>query len=138
MRILIAGSRKYPNLDLVRKFVDTLPDDTILLNGRAIGVDNVARNQALFKGLIVQDFEPEYLKFGYRAPIYRNHVMVDIAEWVICFWDGESHGTQDVIDYSLNQSKPLTVYNIYGQKEEFNMDEKVPAYKPLEVENGWE
>ncbi len=121
MRLLISGSRDFPDLDMVKKYVDTLPPDTILLNGKARGVDNVARNQALFNDLIVQDFPAEWNKFGKAAGFIRNHIMVDIAEFVVCFWDGVSHGTKDVIDYTLQNEKPLVVYNIYGQKEEFNV-----------------
>lgn len=120
MIVLISGSREYPKLELVKKIVDDLPCDTILLNGRAMGVDNVARNQALFNDIIVQDFPADWNRYGRRAGFLRNHIMVDLAEYVICFWDGKSHGTKDVIDYSLQQNKTLTVYNEYGQKEEFN------------------
>ncbi len=120
MIILISGSREYPDLEFVKKFVDGLPNDTILLNGKARGVDNAARNEALFNNLIVQDYPADWNKYGKAAGFIRNHIMVDLAEYVICFWDGESHGTQDVIDYTLQLEKPLTVYNIYGQKEDFN------------------
>ncbi len=120
MILLISGSREYPKLDLVKEYVNNLPQDTILLNGRAHGVDNVARNTALFRDLIVHDYLAEWKKYGKSAGFIRNHIMVNLADLIVCFWDGESHGTQDVIDFSLSINKPIVVFNKYGQKEEFN------------------
>jgi predicted membrane GTPase involved in stress response len=138
MIILISGSREYSDLEFVKEYVKLLPSDTILLNGRARGVDNVARNTALFNDIRVRDYPAEWRKYGKGAGFIRNHIMVDLAELIICFWDGESPGTKDVIDYSLQQNKPLVVYNKFCVKEEFNTENIEFLSKPLEVENGWE
>lgn len=110
MNILISGSRTFSNLDLVKEFVKGLPSDTTLLNGRAPGVDNVARNQALFESFSVKDYPAEWHKYGKSAGIIRNHIMVDLADEVYCFWDGVSHGTKDVIDYATQQGKLRRVF----------------------------
>lgn len=117
MKILISGSRTYKDLDAVKEFVRCLPNDTILLNGRAIGVDNVARNQAQFEGLVVLDYPAEWNKYGKSAGMIRNHVMVDLADEVYCFWDGESRGTKDVVDYAKSKGKLQKVFYADGSVE---------------------
>lgn len=106
MRVLISGSRKYPDLELVKQFVKTLPYDTILLNGCSEGVENVARNQALFQDLIVLDYHPDNDKYGINeAWKIRNHHLVDLADEVHLFWDGKSEGTRDTIEYATQYGK---------------------------------
>ena len=105
MRVLITGSRKFPDLDLVKVFVKTLPLDTILLNGKSEGVENVARNQALFQDLIVLDYPADYDKYGKEAWKIRNHRLIDLADEVHIFWDGVSIGTKDSIDYAKSLDK---------------------------------
>ena len=108
MRVLISGSRDFPDLDLVKEFVKTLPLDTVLINGRAAGVDNCARNQALFQQLVVLDRPANWKKYGKSAGIIRNHEMVDEVDQVFVFWIGDekkSPGTKDVIDYATKQGK---------------------------------
>jgi len=39
----------------------------------------------------------------------RNKLIVDSADFVIAFWDGESKGTKSVIEYCKKQGKPHEV-----------------------------
>ena len=118
MRLLIAGSREFADLELVKDYVKRLPLDTILINGRARGVDNVARNQAMFQQLVVLDRPANWEKYGKSAGIIRNHEMVDEADEVVVFWNGKSNGTRDVIEYAKSK----------GKLTDLVIDESVPEY----------
>jgi hypothetical protein len=104
-RVLILGSRKFPDLELVKEFVKTFPHDTILFSDKAEGVGNVARNQALFQDLIVIDRPFDWKRWGTEAGIQFNRTLVDCVDEVHCFWDGKSIHTKDVIDYASRQGK---------------------------------
>lgn len=105
MKLLIAGSRDFPDLELVKEYVKRLPLDTVLINGRARGVDNVARNQAMFQQLVVLDRPADWNKYGKSAGMIRNHEMIDEADEVVVFWDGKSPGSRDVIEYAKSKDK---------------------------------
>ena len=50
-------------------------------------------------------FLPEYERYGRAAPIVRNKKIVDYADKVIAFWDGNSKGTLSVIKYAEKLEK---------------------------------
>ena len=41
---------------------------------------------------------PDWKKYGRKAGIMRNSDIVDAADHILCFWDGNSKGTKDTID----------------------------------------
>jgi hypothetical protein len=89
MKVLITGSVNFPDLDLVKEFVKTLSIDTILYCGRMEGVDNVARNQALFQDLIVIDIPVTKSEFTSRVPkIIGYDTLVDLVDEVHIFTNG--------------------------------------------------
>ena len=42
--------------------------------------------------------------------------MGDIANALIAFWDGKSHGTKHMIEYAKNKGLKIRVYN-YGKEK---------------------
>ena len=116
-RVLIAGSRDYPLLGLVSEYVRTLPEGTTLLCGMARGVDRVAYDTiASLTGVEVEEYFPDWERYGKRAGIVRNMEMVEHADEVVCFWDGQSRGTKHTIDLALAKGCPVTVYGPDGQE----------------------
>lgn len=45
-KVAIVGTRTYPHLDRVRSYIATLPPDTIVVSGGALGVDSTADEAA--------------------------------------------------------------------------------------------
>lgn len=101
MRIAIVGSRKYPDLSVVRDFVNTLPEDTVVISGGAKGVDTVAERAALKRGLETRVHTPlvsDTLRYGFRTSAFnRNQKIVDDCDQLFAFWDGYSRGTLDTL-----------------------------------------
>ena len=107
MKIAVIGSRNLTVDDLGRY----LPEDvTEIVSGGAMGIDKCARSYALANNIRLKEFLPEYQKYGRRAPLVRNLQIIDYADRVIAFWDGESHGTKFVIENCKRLNKSVTVY----------------------------
>lgn len=107
MKIAIIGSR---NL-IVNDLENYLPADTDeIVSGGARGIDSCAREYAKKNNIKLTEFLPEYDKYGRGAPLKRNLQIIEYADAVIAFWDGQSHGTKYVIENCKKINKKVTVY----------------------------
>ncbi len=107
MKIAVIGSRglSVENLELY------LPKETDeIVSGGAKGVDTSARKYAKEKGVKLTEFLPEYEKYGRSAPLKRSITIIEYADAVLAFWDGQSRGTKFVIDNCRKRNIPLKVY----------------------------
>jgi len=108
MRVAVIGSR-----DLKVGLENYLPKDiSLIISGGARGVDSLAEEYADAFGIPKLIFLPDYKKYSKKAPLIRNKLIVDNADIVIVFWDGESRGTKFTIDYAKRQGKKVIVYVI--------------------------
>jgi len=106
MKVAIIGSR---NLNI--KIKEYLPADiSVIISGGARGIDTLAEIYADKNGVQKMIFLPNYAKYGKTAPLVRNKLIVDNADLVIAFWDGNSRGTKFTIDYAKKQGKKAVVY----------------------------
>lgn len=111
-RVLITGSRRLADpqgvREAIRRVIEKLPDDTVIIEGGAQGVDTFARWEAGRRGLWVVTVPVEkshWGKHGRSAGFRRNRVMLDLEpELVIAFHDGVSRGTQGCIDEARRRS----------------------------------
>lgn len=107
MKVAIIGSR---NL-IVKNLEKYLPEGiTEIVSGGARGIDTCAKDYALANNLKLTEFLPEYEKYGRGAPLKRNLQIIDYADMVIAFWDGQSHGTKYVIENCKKKNKKVTVF----------------------------
>jgi hypothetical protein len=122
MNIAIVGSRKYPRLDLIYHLVfGILPPRSHLLTGDARGVDRevaewaarLASNPAASHTITV--FPANWARHGKHAGPIRNAELLSLADAVIVFWDGSSHGTEQVIKLAQDKDLPLYIYDAAGR-----------------------
>ena len=108
MKVAVVGSR---NLS-VRNLGEYLPSETTeIISGGARGVDTSAREYANAHGIPITEILPDYKKYpGRIAPLKRNIEIIEKADLVLAFWDGESHGTKFVIDNCRKLGKRVIVY----------------------------
>lgn len=111
MKVAIVGSRGLEVADL-GKFLP--PDVTEIISGGARGVDTSARNYALANGIKLTEILPDYDRYGRRAPLVRNITIIESADLVIAFWDGQSHGTKFVVDNCVKRHIPVKGYIAKG------------------------
>ena len=115
MKVAVVGSR---NLE-VKNLGDYLPVEvTEIVSGGAKGVDTSAREYAKEHGIKLTEFLPEYSRYKRGAPLKRNIQIVEYADMVLAFWDGQSRGTKYVIDYCKQQGIPLKIYTVYSTQSD--------------------
>ncbi len=111
MKLAVIGSRHFTNYNLLVSTLSALPI-TQILNG---GVGAIAEQSAWFaatKKLPCVAFPPDFAQFGRKAKQARNRQLVEAADAVVAFWDGESKGTAYTINYARECGKPVTVIKI--------------------------
>ena len=85
MRVAIVGSRSLT----VQNLEAYLPQGvTEIISGGARGVDTCARQYALRHHLKLTEFLPDYARYGRAAPLKRNITIIENADLVLAFWDG--------------------------------------------------
>ena len=105
MKIAIVGSRNISVND-ISNYVSAGDE---VVSGGAAGVDKCASEYARAHALKLTEFLPEYELYGRAAPIIRNKRIVDYADKIVAFWDGNSRGTLSVIKYAEKTGKPCEV-----------------------------
>ena len=70
-----------------------------IVGSRSVTVENI--------GAYIADAEE--IVSGGAVPIVRNKQIVDYADHVVAFWDGNSKGTLSVINYAKKAGKPCDV-----------------------------
>ena len=94
-----------------------VPDN--IVSGGAKGADTLAAQFATEMGIPLLVFKPDYQKYGRGATLIRNTQIIENAEVVFAFWDGESKGTKDSITKAKKLQKELYIIS-YGEKTEEN------------------
>jgi hypothetical protein len=114
MKVLVCGSRDWPDPQAVWDRVFALPLDTVVITGKAKGADSEARREAHRRGMFFVDVPVEdchWQRLGRRAGPERNVVMLDLApDLVIAFQHNESSGTQGTIDEARRRGIPVEVF----------------------------
>ena len=109
MKVAVIGSRGL----IVNDLGKYLPEGTTeIISGGAKGIDSCAREYALANNIKLTEFLPEYEKYGKNAPLKRNITIIENADIVLAFWDGESGGTKYVIDNCGRMGVPVKVYTL--------------------------
>ena len=61
------------------------------------------------RGVPVLEFPADWVRLGKRAGMVRNLQMLDSADAVVAFWDGQSRGTAHMINETKKRGLPLRV-----------------------------
>lgn len=121
MRVAIVGSRSIDNESLIFDEASVLIeryapaiDNITIISGGAPGVDAVAERFANENGYNFICFKPYHLvnrRADYSPDYYfaRNMQIVDNSDLIIVFWNGESGGAKQVIDYAGSRQKNIEV-----------------------------
>jgi predicted Rossmann-fold nucleotide-binding protein len=109
-RIAVVGSRDYPDLEAVRQFVREQERTTVIISGGARGVDDAAVAEARRLRMAYEVYPADWTRHGRRAGMIRNAEMVERADAVVAFWDGESRGTKATIEMAKHAGKLQEVF----------------------------
>ena len=106
MKTAVIGSRKL-NVD-IGKYIPE--ETTTIISGGARGIDTLAIEYADMNNIPVTIFTPKYTDYGKSAPLVRNKLIVESADFIVAIWDGQSRGTLFTINYAKKLNKPIKVY----------------------------
>jgi len=110
MKIAIVGSRTFDNYTLVEHTLSTYKQQIeVVVSGGARGADKLGEQWATENGIKTLIFKPDWTKYGKRAGILRNNDIIQNADYVIAFWDGQSKGTAHSISLCKTHNKPCKI-----------------------------
>lgn len=103
MKIIIAGGRDFDNYEILKEYMDHAisllgSSKVTIISGAARGADSLGELYAEENNFDIERFPAEWEKYGKGAGFKRNNQMADHADALIAFWDGESRGTQHMIN----------------------------------------
>ena len=101
MRVIIAGSRSFEDLDLLCNFCDYVLsdlDDIEIVSGTAEGADNLGEEYAKLRGYPIKPFPANWKRYGKAAGPIRNEEMAAYSNMLIVFWDGKRKKKKNMID----------------------------------------
>ena len=116
-KVIIAGSRGFSNYKLLKeKCNEYLREkrkeyNIIIISGGARGADTLGEKYAQDEGFSLEVFPANWNKFGKSAGFRRNEQMAEVADALIAFWDGKSHGTKHMIEIMENKKLLVRVGN---------------------------
>ena len=117
-RVLIAGSRSFTDYEQAKEYIDFCisnirkENEIIIVSGGAKGADLLGERYAQENGFKIERHLPDWKTYGRGAGVHRNKTMVEVSDYVICFWDGASRGTKSTICFSLKLKRPLKIKTI--------------------------
>jgi len=78
-----------------------------IISGRAKGADRLGERFAQEHNIPTQLFPADWNTHGRKAGFIRNLKMAKAADILIAFWDGQSRGTQHMIEAMQKLEKPV-------------------------------
>jgi len=111
MKVAVIGSRNFNDYELVKTTLSPL-NITLLVSGGAKGADSFGERYANENNIETLIFKPDWEKHGKAAGMIRNTDIVNNADTIIAFWDGESKGTKDSITKAEKLGKNIIIVNI--------------------------
>lgn len=113
MKVAVIGSRNADD-EAYRQICDNIPLNTSeIVSGGAVGIDTYAKRYANENNLLLTEFLPDYndpkLENKKAAPLIRNRKIVEYADYIMAFWDGESKGTAFTVEYARKLNKPVKI-----------------------------
>lgn len=110
-RVVVAGSRSIEDYDAVKEAIENSGFDIdVIVSGGARGVDRMGEIYGKENAIPVQICPADWDKHGKVAGLKRNEKMADYASALVAVWDGESSGTEHMIQQAYNRNMPIVVY----------------------------
>ncbi|EEK14868.1 hypothetical protein CAPGI0001_1261 [Capnocytophaga gingivalis ATCC 33624] len=123
MNIAIVGGRDFSDYTLFKetllRYISIYGVPENIVSGGAKGADTLAAQFAAEMDIPLLVFKPDYQKYGRGATLVRNTQIIENADVVFAFWDGQSKGTKDSITKAKKLQKELHII-FYREKIEEN------------------
>jgi len=116
-RVIIAGTRDFSDYGLLKTKCDNILFDKskacniTVVSGTARGADRLGERYARERGYRLKCFPADWDRDGNAAGPIRNAKMADNADALIAFWDGNSRGTQNMIETATEKNLAVRIIN---------------------------
>lgn len=133
MKVAIVGSRGFDDYEMLKREIVKLVDVskiTEIISGGAKGADILAERFARENNFKMTVIKPNW-SHGKGAGIIRNKTIVETADTVLAFWDGESKGTKNSIGLGDRLGKQVYVISVKA-KERLTL-KQLSVYTPYEL-----
>lgn len=108
VKLAVVGSRSFSDYERLTNVLSEYCIDAII-SGGAIGADSLAERYAKEHNIKTIIYKPDWVKYGKRAGFIRNTDIINAADQIVAFWDGESKGTKNSIDTAISQHKKVRI-----------------------------
>ena len=113
--LAVIGSRSFNDMPLLIEHMDEICaafSVTSIVSGGAKGADTFTAAHAASIGLPMEIFRPDWVQLGRAAGPIRNKAIVNAATVVLAFWDGDSKGTKQALNYAKQMGKQVVLVNV--------------------------
>ena len=115
MRIIIAGGREFYDYEYLKKSVNSVivnlnKSEIEIVSGVAKGADTLGEDFAREYGYPIKRFHADWDKFKKGAGYKRNAEMAKYSDILIAFWNGESRGTQHMINLANRSNLQVRIF----------------------------
>lgn len=114
-KLIVAGGRDFNDYTVLSREIEQLANTTYanhevsIVCGMARGADALGLRFAIEHQVFFYEFPADWTRYGNRAGPIRNRQMGDFADGLLAFWDGQSKGTHNMIDYMQRLKKPVHI-----------------------------
>ena len=114
-KVIIAGGRDFDDFSMLCREMDKLLINQVKVNkitiisGGARGADTLGERYARLRNFELTKVKADWNKYGKSAGFVRNREMLAITNGVVCFWNGKSRGTRDMVNITKPSDKRLVV-----------------------------
>ena len=110
--VAVVGGRDFTDYNRLKKILDSVKGKiSSLISGGAKGADQLVEKYAEDNQFNIKVFKADWDSLGKKAGPVRNQQIVDKADVVIAFWNGNSRGTKSTIEITKKSNKLLKIYN---------------------------
>lgn len=136
MKVAVIGSRTFTDKELLFSTLDQIGGKTVIVSGGAPGADRLAERYAEANGLIKEIYKADWnnlnhpeavirykhgRKYDANAGFRRNKVIIDSSNLVVAFWDGNSKGTKNALDYARSKGKEVQIVKFVAKDKVLEM-----------------
>lgn len=114
-KVVIAGGRDFNDFPTLCATLDKLLTEQIKVNkiviisGGARGADTLGERYARLRNFGLIKVKADWNKYRRSAGFIRNKEMLNIADGVVCFWDGKSTGTGHMVTITRDSLTHLRI-----------------------------
>lgn len=114
-RVVIAGCRTFNDYEEAKQYIEHCISNIrqgnriVIVSGGSRGADKLGEQFAIENNYEIERYYADWDNFGRSAGPRRNEVMVKKSDYVICFWNGQSRGTESMIKYAKIYDRPLRI-----------------------------